>query len=301
MRAPRLRVLAAAAGLALLAGCVGMEDYERKSDEASRLRSELDSARGRAASLERTLEELRQKVEQRRIEGEELSQSLTMARRHSQQVQTGVADLRARISGLEGESRRLREDAARLKKENEAARVRARKTEAGLLDARKRLARFEDKLRFQMQLEKDFSAQFAAEVRAGTLKVLREGDRVVLRISSGILFAPGHAEIKTRGKRLLVSLAKVLRRYTNREVQVQGHTDNIPISERLAERWETNWELSASRATRVLRYLVEVGNLDPRRASAAGRGEFQPIADNASKAGRARNRRIEVVIFPPES
>ena len=144
-------------------------------------------------------------------------------------------------------------------------------------------------------------AQFSKERRRGIVEVRRDGDRVVTSIASAILFKSGSAKIRSESKALLVKFSRLLRRYANREVQVQGHTDNVQISDRLAERWETNWELSAARATRVLRYFVEVGNLDPRRVSGAGMGEFRPIADNDTREGRRTNRRIEIVIFPPDS
>jgi len=70
---------------------------------------------------------------------------------------------------------------------------------------------------------------------------------------------------------------------------VQGHTDNVPIS---TVEFPTNWELSTSRATRVVRYFVEVRELNPHRFSAAGYGEFQPVDSNETSEGRSRNRRV---------
>ena len=165
----------------------------------------------------------------------------------------------------------------------------------------KKLLRFEDRIRFQIQLEKDMKAQLERERRRGIVEVRRAGDRVVISIASAILFKSGSAKVRSESKALLVKFSSLLRRYANREVQVQGHTDNVQISDRLSERWETNWELSAARATRVLRYFVEVGNLDPRRVSGAGMGEYRPVADNNTRNGRRANRRIEIIIFPPDS
>ncbi|MBI2178362.1 MAG: flagellar motor protein MotB, partial [Candidatus Tectomicrobia bacterium] len=193
------------------------------------------------------------------------------------------------------------EKLARIQKEFEDGLQKMRQMESALNDTRVRLARFEDRGRLQAQVEKDFAAQPAAEIKAGTIEVRREGERVILHVASGILFAPGSVAIKSQGTRVLSKVAAALRRYANREIQVRGHTDNQRITERLAERWETNWELSAGRATRVLRHLVEVGNLDPLHSSAAGLGEFRPIADNATPEGREKNRRIEIVVFPPEA
>ena len=285
----------------LLAGCVGIEDYERKTDEAAGLRRELDAALGKAEALQREKEDLRQVIAGKEQENRELGESLTMARRYSQEKETDLADLRARASSREAESKESAVRAGRLRGALEAARARARGIQKSLVAAQKRLLRFEDRVRFQTQLEKDMKAQLARERRRGAARVRRAGDRVVIGIESAILFKSGSARVRTEGKPLLLKISGLLRRYANREVQVQGHTDNVQISDRLAERWETNWELSAARATRVLRYLVEVGSLDPRRASAAGMGEFRPVGDNHTREGRRMNRRIEILIFPPDS
>lgn len=296
-----LRLLPLLAPLLLLAGCVGLDEFERKSTEAVSLRRQLENAQARIGSLTHDVQNLREQLDQKRIEAEELTQSLAMSRRHSQQTESRVADLRAQVSSQKQESETTGEKLARIQKEFEDGLQKMRQMESALNDTRARLARFEDRVRLQAQVEKDFVAQLAAEIKAGAIEVRREGERVVLHVASGILFAPGSVAIKSQGTRVLSKVAAALRRYANREIQVRGHTDNQRITERLAERWETNWELSAGRATRVLRHLVEVGNLDPLHSSAAGLGEFRPIADNATPEGREKNRRIEIVVFPPEA
>lgn len=286
---------------ALSTGCVGIEDYERKTDEAAGLRKELSDQQSRIDGLRRNVEELEGRIKQKDLETQELSQSLTMARRHSQQTETRVADLRAQLTAQQSQQTESAKKAGRFERAYENSRARVRELQKNLVATQKKLLRFEDRIRFQIQLEKDMKAQFSRERRRGTVEVRRAGDRVIISIASAILFKSGSAKVRSESKALLVKFSSLLRRYSNREVQVQGHTDNVQISDRLAERWETNWELSAARATRVLRYFVEVGNLDPRRVSGAGMGEFRPIADNDTREGRRTNRRIEIVIFPSDS
>ena len=299
MQTHRLVILFLAA--ALFTGCVGIEDYERKTDEAAGLRKELSDQQSRIDGLRRNIEELEGRIKQKDLETQELSQSLTMARRHSQQTETRVADLRAQLTAQQSQQTESAKKAGRFERAYENSRARVRELQKNLVATQKKLLRFEDRIRFQIQLEKDMKAQFSRERRRGTVEVRRAGDRVIISIASAILFKSGSAKVRSESKALLVKFSSLLRRYANREVQVQGHTDNVQISDRLAERWETNWELSAARATRVLRYFVEVGNLDPRRVSGAGMGEFRPIADNNTREGRRTNRRIEIVIFPPDS
>lgn len=120
--------------------------------------------------------------------------------------------------------------------------------------------------------------------------------RLTVNILDRILFDSGEAALKPEGMQVLEEVAKILARYTNRTVQVFGHTDNVPIRVKFA----SNWELSAARALAAVRYLTEKAGVDPRRLSAVSCAEFQPIADNATPEGRARNRRIALVVLPEQ-
>jgi chemotaxis protein MotB len=90
----------------------------------------------------------------------------------------------------------------------------------------------------------------------------------------------------------------VLAQIDDKQVQVSGHTDTTPVGGKLTAQFPTNWELSAARAITVVRYLTEKAGVPPGRLVASGYGEHQPIANNKSSAGRARNRRIEILLTP---
>ncbi len=110
-------------------------------------------------------------------------------------------------------------------------------------------------------------------------------------MNSSLLFPSGDALPNDSAFGLLEKVAGILAPFDN-PIRVEGFTDNLPIS---TDRYPTNWELSAARAGSVVRMLAADG-VDPRRLAAVGYGEFQPIADNATEAGRARNRRVVLVI-----
>ena len=112
-----------------------------------------------------------------------------------------------------------------------------------------------------------------------------------------ILFDSGSAVIKKDGKKVLDRVADILKTIKNQQIKVEGHTDNAPISSRLADRFPTNWELSTARATTVVRYLQERG-LDPALLSAEGYAEYRPVAANDTDDNKAKNRRIEIVLIP---
>jgi len=134
----------------------------------------------------------------------------------------------------------------------------------------------------------------ALESKEVTISELK--GKLTVNILDRILFDSGEAELKPEGQRILEKIAGVLATHTNRQIHVIGHTDDVPIHRRFA----SNWELSTARATAAVRFLQERAGVDPRRLGALGYGEFHPIAPNTTAEGRAKNRRIEVVILPEE-
>ena len=119
---------------------------------------------------------------------------------------------------------------------------------------------------------------------------------LVLQVSDSALFDRGVAEITPKAFPFLNMIAGIISRSTH-NVRIEGHTDNLPIHTAM---FPSNWDLSTTRAVNVLRYLVNKGKCSPKRLSAAGFGEFQPIFPNDTPEHRARNRRVEFVFVPEE-
>jgi chemotaxis protein MotB len=115
---------------------------------------------------------------------------------------------------------------------------------------------------------------------------------VVTVLSDAVLFDPGSANLEQGGMTVLSIIAEALKMIPN-EVVIEGHTDSRPIS---TSRFPSNWELSTSRATAVLRYLAGTG-IDPGRLSAMGYGDTRPVGDNATAEGQAKNRRVEIIVL----
>lgn len=120
--------------------------------------------------------------------------------------------------------------------------------------------------------------------------------KLTVNILDRILFDSGEADLKPEGQQILEKIAGVLSQHTNRQVHVIGHTDDVPIHRKFA----SNWELSTARATAAVRFLQDRASVDPRRLGALGYGEFHPAAPNTTAEGRAKNRRIEIVVLPEE-
>jgi chemotaxis protein MotB len=136
------------------------------------------------------------------------------------------------------------------------------------------------------------------EIAKGDIKLSQSGGRLRVDLVDKILFDSGEAVISKRGEGVLSRVGAVLAAMDDKQIQVSGHTDSNPISEKLATQFPTNWELSVSRAVNVVRFLEEKANVPAKNLIATGYGQYHPIASNKSAAGRARNRRIEILLTP---
>ena len=136
------------------------------------------------------------------------------------------------------------------------------------------------------------------EIAKGDISLSQDGGRLRVGLVDKILFDSGEAAVSKRGEEVLARVGAVLATIDDKQIQVSGHTDKTPISAKLTSQFPSNWELSAARATNVVRFLSEKANVPPQRLVATGYAEYHPIASNKTAAGRARNRRIEILLTP---
>lgn len=157
-------------------------------------------------------------------------------------------------------------------------------------------ARAAEVTRAQQSLETEMRR--ALESKDVTISELQ--GKLTVDIVDRVLFDTGEATLKPEGVEVLRKVASVLAQAPNRQVHVIGHTDNVPIRASPRSRYASNWELSTARALAAVRFLTEEAGVEARRIGAVGYGEFRPIADNATPEGRARNRRIAIVVLSEE-
>ncbi len=119
---------------------------------------------------------------------------------------------------------------------------------------------------------------------------------LIIRFKDNALFDSGSANLKESSEEILLFIGELLKNeeFADRAVRVEGHTDNIPIN---TLRFPSNWELSTTRSTNVIKFFINDAEIAPDRLSASGYGEYYPIADNATPEGRAKNRRVDIVIL----
>lgn len=228
-------------------------------------------------------------TEQRRIA--ELEGELTEARDQRTELEATLASLRAENEAMATRLRALGEDVDALRAESSTL-------ETSLADAereRDELRAREEAARARLATFRAMLERFRAMMASGRLRVRVVRNRMVVELPNNVLFDSGEAELRDEGLTTLMEVATVLRTIDGREFQVSGHTDSVPIRSR---EFDSNWELSTSRAVHVARYLIESGGMSAERISAAGYADTQPLETNDTEEGRARNRRIEIVLLP---
>ncbi len=148
-------------------------------------------------------------------------------------------------------------------------------------------------LESQKKVYADFNFFFAQHGLEGKVGAKLESGKIIIRVPSKILFPSGKVELTPEGKKILKILKEFFIRHPDEKINICGYTDDTPVSP--TSRYKDNWELSALRAVNVLRYLIKLG-IDPKRMTATGYGEMNPLYPNTSEENRAKNRRVEFVL-----
>jgi chemotaxis protein MotB len=206
-----------------------------------------------------------------------LEEALAAAQRQAADQGREIAGLKARIADLEA----IRDQLQRASTDLQAL-VAAKEKELAALHS----------------TQDELVAGLQKEIADRQIQVERVRDQLRVDLVDEILFDSGEAVIKPAGLEVLRKVGGILKKAEGREIEVRGHTDNVPIAAQLAKRYPTNWELSTARATNVARFLQDEVRIDPALLSATGFGEYRPRVPNDTDDGRRRNRRIEILLGP---
>ncbi len=198
--------------------------------------------------------------------------------------------LEQRIAELTGQTEQISGQLAEAESGRQSLRASLEETQRALEELRARERQAQARLAtFRSMLER-----FRAMIESGQLRVRIVRNRMVVELPAGILFESGRDSLRDEGEATLTQVAQVLATITDRQFQVSGHTDNVPIR---SSRFPSNWELSTSRAVNVTRFLIEQG-VPAASLSAAGYADTQPSESNDTEEGRQANRRIEIALVP---
>ena len=200
-----------------------------------------------------------------------------------------VRELESQRSGLEQQKAGLEKQNAAL--ENQRSALRSELVTVEKERAQLQMSNQQTKSRYD-GLVRDLDQ----EVKKGQLQVRQYKDMLTVEVAEQLFFDSGRATLKESGKALLKKVGEALKGYEDKIIRVVGHTDNVPIGKTMQAHFPTNWDLSAARATTVVRFLESAG-VPPERLLASGRGEHSPVASNDDAEGRRKNRRIEITLI----
>lgn len=305
MQASKTAILAI--GLVALAGCATSWDkspicnpshtWEAWSDvrcqPVSAPKATDDSA-ARLASLERDRQRLADELATGQKQNSALSSRVSDLERQLAAAKQRNSDLEAQLAAMGG----MAGDKNKLAAELAAARQRIADLEKQLADCEARVADLRSQLDQSKgslaKAEKDLIKALQPEISKGTVSVQQSGDALTINLASSLLFASGQDQLKAGGTDALKRVGNVLKDFPEKQVHVAGYTDNVAIKGALLKKFPSNKELSDARATSAAQALRDGGVSS--NLSDAGHGDSNPIASNNTADGRAKNRRVEIIV-----
>lgn len=208
-----------------------------------------------------------------------------------------IAVLKANIQSLNNDIASLSNQNGQLGQQTANQQNQLSKTKEELLQQQQRLQQLLSLLerqRAQARELKDKMAEALKGFNSNDLTVIQKNGKVYVSLSENLLFPSGSAVVNAKGKDALSKLAAVLNLNTDISVDIEGHTDSIPIRGRYTD----NWDLSTARANSIIRILVSNYKVDPVNVIASGHSYFDPVQSNSTSEGRSKNRRTEIILSP---
>jgi chemotaxis protein MotB len=273
-----------------LAACVPKDKYDAAIRDAQDAHTALASAQDHGKTDDTEIARLQGALADAQQQTQDRDQKLSDLSTSDHNVLAQLDETTAINAKLRSELERLGKNVDQMLQEKGTLAKALDDTKARLEELRRAQAAAEARA----QLFQQFVQKFKKMIDAGQLKIATRNGRLVIVLSNDVLFDSGQTVIKPAGKDALVQVGRVLKTVTGRSFQVAGDTDNLPIQ---TPRFPSNWELSTARAVEVVKLLVAQG-VDPKALSAAGYGEFDPVASNDTADGRSKNRRIEITLQP---
>jgi chemotaxis protein MotB len=310
--------------LLFIASCVPARQYQDAvaardacfADTAA-LKSQLRLKNAEIQELNETVNDMLAQISLMRKDSIDVHNRYDAMVKANQELREIEATLNNRINQLlalsSSENQQLREDLQK-KQDELSAREKELAAKSAMLDEQQknieqlskdlaereqRVKELQDILNRQEQLVSELKATIdkaLAGFSSSDLTVERKNGKVYVSLSEKLLFATGSTVVDPKGKDALKKLADVLKANPDIKIEIEGHTDNVPLKS--ANFPKDNWDLSVLRATAIVKILTAENGLDPVRLTAEGRGEYFPVADNSTTEGKAKNRRTEIILSP---
>ena len=289
----------------LAAGCVSTSTHQKSLDEVAALSSNLSTLTADHQKLQSKEAACSKDLADNERRRAETQKQLIEKQIALERAQADIVRIENVLSDRNQEAGRtmtqMRQETDRLTVELQAV----KEEMAQLIEERDRLAlekeNREKELRAAQDTYGELIDKMRSEISRGEVTISELQGKLTVNMVEKILFDSGSAEIKSGGKEVLSKVGTILNDVKDKEIRVEGYSDNLPISPRLQSIYPSNWELSSARAISVVQFLRNTLNVPGERLSASGFAEFRPIADNSTPEGRAQNRRIQIILAPLEA
>lgn len=220
----------------------------------------------------------------------EAESTISSLRRQNSELNDDVSNLKGRLQLME----EANESAASQINEKDKTIGLNQQQMAEQQERLRQLQELIDRQKAQTEGLREKMAKALGNFTSDQLSVFTKNGKVYVSLSEKLLFPSGSATVNSEGKEALLKVAEALNENRDINVNIEGHTDTVPIR----IKFEDNWALSLARSSAIVRLLTNDYKVDPIRITASGRSQYEPIADNAMPEGRAKNRRTEIILAP---
>ena len=268
MKQTKLMVMAMMAGALLVSSCASKKDLQNCQNENKELTTNYQAAKEKLAATEARLSALQEQLAGTKKDYAKLQNSLDKSLTNASQNNVSIEKLVDQINESNQYIRHLVE-------------VKSKSDSLNMV--------------LTNNLTRSLSKEEMKEVDVQVLKGV-----VYISLADNMLYQSGSYEVNSRAQETLSKIAKIIQDYKDYDVLIEGNTDNVPVSTTSAKmkNIRNNWDLSALRASSVVQYLQEHFGVNPKRLTAGGRGEYNPVTSNDTETGKQRNRRTQIIITP---
>lgn len=257
------------AGAFLLNSCVAKRYLTQSKQETANLREDSTHLANKNAALNANISSLNDQIAS---------------------LQKNIDDLNAKVSSLSNQNSQLGQQTAEQQSK-------LSQSQQSLAQQKQKLEQLQNLLNQQKEASEQLKNRMSEALKgfnSNELSVYQKDGKVYVSLSEQLLFPSGSAVVNPKGVDALAKLAAVLNLNTDVAVDIEGHTDSIPIR----GRYQDNWDLSTARANAIVRILVNNYKVDPTRVISSGHSYYDPVASNATAEGRAKNRRTDIILSP---
>ena len=268
---------------------------QNAENEEKRLKGQVASQQDVISKLTGTNKTQEAKITELNKEVADLKAQVSKLQDQISDQADSLDDYRGRIRALNGKVTHLNGKVSELGSENEENNKQLNLTKSQIAEQKRRLEQLQALIQKATEALRKKIADALAGFNSNELTVTRRNGKVYISMQESLLFPSGSAVVNPKGKDALSKVAKVLNAGKEININIEGHTDSIPIHNKI---YADNWALSTARATSIAHVLIDEYEVTPTKLTASGRSEYDPVAPNKTPEGRAKNRRTEIILEP---